>query len=185
MSEVEKTHKKKSHKVLIGLGVAVLIGGAAYAGSSFAGQSGWGMGHGMGHGMGYGMGNNHMQQMFETMDANQDGKITAAEMEATRNQRFSDADGDGNSMISLDEFEGMWMSHMKPRMVDRFQMHDDDGDGNISADEMTEHMSKMTYWMDKNNDGAIEKDEIGRHRGMMGMRGECSRFDNDDDDDKS
>ena len=46
MSEVEKTHKKKSHKVLIGLGVAVLIGGAAYAGSSFAGQSGWGMGHG-------------------------------------------------------------------------------------------------------------------------------------------
>ena len=64
----------KTTKYLLA-GGALALGAAAFAGASLAG-GGWGGHHGSGHGGGMGL--------FEHFDANQDGRITQAEVDEVR-----------------------------------------------------------------------------------------------------
>jgi Ca2+-binding EF-hand superfamily protein len=50
-------------------------------------------------------------------------------------------------------------------MVDHFQSLDDDGDALVTMAEITRPMDRMLSYLDRNNDGAITKDELRRgHR---------------------
>lgn len=168
-----KRNMKTHTKIVLGLGgAAVLVGGLAFAGSQVL-ASGWEGGHKRG-GMGRGI------QMFEQMDANGDSRVTAAEITAFADALRTEHDTDGNNAISLSEFEGIWLKQMRSRMVDRFQMMDDDGDGEISEAEVNTKMSRMMRRMDRNDDGAIELKELGRHK----RHGKYHDGDDDDDDDK-
>ncbi len=186
MSEEKKTCKHRGSKIFLGLGAVALIAGVTFAASSYASPNGISWGHGMGGGMGGGMGhsmgngNNHMAEMFETMDADRDGKLTTEEMEAARQQHFSEADADGNDQINMSEFEEMWMGRMRNMISQAFQNHDENNDGTISQDEISKRMSSMVYWLDKNNDGVIEKSEMSGRHGMSGM-GNRSHYKNNDD----
>ena len=169
-----KTHTK----IFIGaLGTVAIVGGLAFAGTKvMAGPMG---------SMG-GMGGNHRMEMMERLDGNSDGKITMAEIMAYREQLFAEHDKDGNKAISLSEFEGIWMTQMRPMMVDKFQMMDDDGDGQITDAEVDQKMSRMMRWMDKDDDGALSIREMSRgHKKYRGHRDHEYRGyrDHDDDDD--
>jgi Ca2+-binding EF-hand superfamily protein len=79
---------------------------------------------------------------FDTADANKDGQLDAAEMNAHREkmrgemrakaeQRWADADKDGDGALSRDEAQASM-----PRLAERFDKFDSNGDGKIGRDEM-------------------------------------------------
>jgi Ca2+-binding EF-hand superfamily protein len=174
---------KRSTKLLAAAGIIVL-GVAAIAGTTIAsgrhGQGGQYMGmssgmHGksMGSGM-HGMGQHmnmssgmHGMRMMDRFDANDDGKITADEIAAVRDKAIADHDADKDGMLSLDEFQGVWLDHMRTRMVRHFQHMDVNGDGKVTTDEINTPMKYMMQRMDRNEDGAISKDDMRGHGRYM------------------
>ena len=109
-------------------------------------------------------------------DQDEDDKITQAEIDEVRANRLAEFDGDGNGMLSLQEYEALWLDAMRERMVDRFQSHDDDGDGQVTGEEFSEQTSRMVIRRDRNSDGAISLEDTRRaDRGPHRMR------DRDDD----
>jgi Ca2+-binding EF-hand superfamily protein len=53
---------------------------------------------------------------------------------------------------------------MRERMVDRFQGHDDDGDGMVTAEEFGNDYSRIISRLDQDGDGAVTMEEL-RQRG--------------------
>ena len=114
----------------------------------------------------HGMMGGHRARMFQMLDTDADGTVGKDEGRAAILEQLESFDADGDGTLSLDEFEKMHATHMRPMMVDRFQFHDDDGDGQVTAEEMTAPFAMMIRWMDRNGDGALSPDD------MRGGRGE-------------
>jgi Ca2+-binding EF-hand superfamily protein len=134
------------------------LGLALLAGTTAAMAGGWG-GHGRGGGPGMGgMG------LIDSFDTNNDGKVTQAEIDAARDQRRTQFDRDGNGALSLEEYQGLWLDAMRPRMVRQFQSHDTDGNGSVTAEEFRERYADVVRNLDRNNDGEVTMDEL-RRRG--------------------
>lgn len=158
---------KRHTKIFIGAAATVFVAsGLAFAGTKVMAKS-----------MG-GMGGHHRMEMMQRLDTNTDGKITMAEITAHREQLHAEHDKDRNNAISLSEFEGIWLAMMRPMMVDKFQMMDDDGDGQITDAEVEKKMTWMMHRMDRNGDGAISMRELSRGHKKHGRH-----YDDDDDDD--
>jgi Ca2+-binding EF-hand superfamily protein len=139
------------------LGAGAVLALAGFATVSFA-DGGWGR-HGRGHHGGFGAG------LFEAYDANGDSRLTQAEIDQVRQSRLSEFDRDGDGSLSLEEYQALWMDAMRERMVDRFQGHDDDGDGMVTSEEFAEPLDRMVSRLDDNDDGEVTMDEIRRrHR---------------------
>jgi Ca2+-binding EF-hand superfamily protein len=79
---------------------------------------------------------------FDTADANKDGQLDAAEMNAHREkmrgemrakaeQRWTEADKDGDGALSREEAQASM-----PGLAERFEKFDSNGDGKIARDEM-------------------------------------------------
>jgi len=163
-------------KIATAAGLVALLAGAGIAGVSYA--DGYGRGYHGGHSFGghHGMdgddwghhggrhGGRQMLQMFESYDSNGDGNLTQAEIDETRNARLAAFDADGNGSLSLDEYQALWLDAMRERMVDRFQDLDDDGDAAVTKEEFARPFARVVRYMDMNDDGAIGRDDMGRHR---------------------
>ena len=63
------------------------------------------------------------------------------------------------------------MDAMRERMVDRFQAHDDDGDGLVTVEEFGEPFDRIISRLDDNGDGQVTQEEI-RSRGRDRDRGD-------------
>lgn len=129
-------------------------------------------GYGPGYGRGYGPGQfgSHMMGMFDAFDTNADGKLTQAEIDEVRAKRLAAFDTDGDGKLTLEEYERLWVDAMRDRMVDRFQALDDNGDAALTAEEFARPYDRMVAHMDRNDDGAIGRDDLGR-RGPGPYRG--------------
>ena len=135
--------------LLVGAGAVLALAG--FASASLAGGD-WGR-----HGGGY--------RLFEAYDANGDGTLTQAEIEEVRQSRLTEFDRDGDGSLSLEEYQALWMDAMRERMVDRFQSHDDDGDGLVTSEEFAEPFDRLVSRLDRNDDGELTSDEMRRrHR---------------------
>ncbi len=159
---------KTRTKLLFG-GVGVLALGAvgfAAVADAHGMRGGWG-----GHRMG-GMAGMGMTQLFERADANGDGSVTRDEAAAFVGGRLSANDGNGDGNLTLDEFQPLYLELTRPMMVRGFQFLDADGDGNVTEAEMNRPVERLFDRADRNDDGAIAEDELGR-----GGRGERSRDD--------
>ena len=167
-------------KVTIAASVAILLAGVGVAGISHADSYGWGhrdshyggehYRHGADRDGRWGMGGHgghhggrYMLRMFESYDSNGDGKLTQAEIDGVRAARLTQFDTDGDGSLSLTEYQGLWMDAMRERMVDRFQDLDDDGDGMVTKDEFAKPFARVVRYMDFNDDGAIGREDMGRH----------------------
>jgi Ca2+-binding EF-hand superfamily protein len=56
-------------------------------------------------------------------------------------------DTDANGTLSLDEFAVLHAAHMRPMMVRAFQMHDSDGDAQVTEAELTAMAAMMQSQM--------------------------------------
>ncbi|HEX9791336.1 MAG TPA: hypothetical protein VGA60_11785 [Kiloniellales bacterium] len=120
--------------------------------------------HGGGHEDG-----RHMFRMLESFDVNGDGKLSQAEIDETRAERFTSFDADSDQTLTLAEYEQLWLAAMREKMVDRFQDLDADGDAKITAEEFKAPFANLVRHMDRNDDGVVNREDSPRrqHRGPM------------------
>ncbi len=102
--------------------------------------------------------------LFELYDTNADGTLTQEEINAARAGRLAEFDTNSDNALSLAEYEALWLDAMRERMVDRFQSHDDDGDGLVTAEEFGEQHARIIARMDRNNDGVVNADDLRQRR---------------------
>ena len=110
---------------------------------------------------------------FEELDADSNGSVTEAEMQAHRAARFTTADTDGDGSLSRAELEAQMTSGKESRIerrLDRMMDHlDADDNGTLSQEELAEaggeRKGKGFSRLDKDGDGAVSKaefDEMGK-----------------------
>lgn len=128
-------------------------------------EMGMGM-DGMGMGMDHGGPRDGLFLNFDEIDADKDGKITAAEMEAHRAARFAAADANKDGNLSAEELVAMHEAARAERQLarstDMIARFDANGDGLLSADEMPQpgEGQNMFDRIDTDKDGAISKAEL-------------------------
>lgn len=122
---------------------------------------------------------------FATVDADKDGKITQAELDAYAKARFDAADTDGSGGLSADEMA----AHSEAQRAERaeqmrammIQRMDANGDGVVSFEEMQARMDaaprdRMFLRLDTDKDGALSEAELQAARDRM-----ANRMGDDDD----
>ena len=102
------------------------------------------------------------ERWLEGFDANNDGKLTQAEVDQTRRDRFVQFDTDQDGKLSLQEYQALWLDAMRRHMVDRFQALDNDGDAAVTTEEFAAPFGKLVNRMDRNDDGEVTRDELRR-----------------------
>jgi hypothetical protein len=76
-------------------------------------------------------------------DADGDGLISSEEAHGKLQSMHADADTNGDGSLTLEEFEALHGEIIRSMMVDRFQHLDTDGDGLVTAGEMTAPADRM------------------------------------------
>ncbi len=175
---------KTRTKIAIGTAI-VAIGGASLAGVGMArGGFGHGGGHHGGHWGGGPFGGGRAMMLMEQFDADQDGRLTRAEIDEAIGVRLANADSDGDGNLNLDEFQPLLVEIMRPKIVDGFQFLDDDGDAVITREEIDRPLNRIVSRLDRNGDGELTADEMQRHH-RAGKHGHDRGYRDDDDDDAS
>ncbi|SDX68683.1 calcium-binding protein [Roseicitreum antarcticum] len=98
-----------------------------------------------------------------TFDPNSDGTLSPEEMTAGIQAELTTYDTDANGALSLDEFAVMHAAHTRPMTVRAFQMHDADGDAQVTDAEMAAMAAMMQDHMSER-----QGDMPGAGHGMMG-----------------
>lgn len=153
---------------MIGAAVAALL--VAAAGGTLAQTAGQGMmdGHDMMPGMGM-RGEGPMMD-FAQFDADGNGSITAAEIEAFRAARFAALDADGSGQVSRQEFMDHAAAQAGERAGTMFDRLDADGDGTLSRDAIEAargsgpDADRMIGRFDADGDGAVSEEEMAEVR---------------------
>ena len=108
---------------------------------------------------------------FKALDTDGDGKISQAEFDAAKADRFAKADADGDGKVTADEmkqaFERKHEERMKKheaRMEEHFKALDTDGDGAVSEAEMQAHHVQMFSKLDADGDGFVSEEELKAHK---------------------
>lgn len=130
---------------------------------------------------------------FAAMDADKDGKVTQAEIDAFRAGQAAAIDTDGDGLLSVEEIAAMHIRAATTRANDHatrmIERQDSDGDGKLSVAEMSVRPmpARMFEMLDADGDGAITEAEVDaaqermaerrggghgeKHRGPHGPRG--------------
>ena len=124
-----------------------LIAGLGFAAPVAAQQGMMGGRDGLMGGMMGGMMSGMNSYAMRTFDANKDGILTPEEMTAGMQAEVKTYDADTNGTLSLAEFEVMHAAHTRTMMVRAFQMHDEDGDGQVTEAEIAAMAAMMQMMM--------------------------------------
>ncbi|MCZ8548716.1 EF-hand domain-containing protein [Mesorhizobium qingshengii] len=136
-----KRSTKLTLSVVAALGLAAVAVPVIAQQMQHGGMMGDGMGMVRGHGgmMGSGMGTmmgDPQSYVMATFDTNKDGTLSPEEMTAGIQAELKTYDTDANGKLSLEEFAVMHAAHTRPMTVRAFQMHDADGDAQVTEAEM-------------------------------------------------
>jgi Ca2+-binding EF-hand superfamily protein len=104
------------------------------------------------------------QEMFAKMDANQDGRVTATEMDAARTAKM-DAKA---TKPDQDKMQGDRAKAHHMSSAEKIAKLDSNGDGQLTAQEHAAGAEKMFGKMDKDGNGTLTAKELDEgHRSMM------------------
>ncbi len=123
---------------------------------------------------------------FKSFDADGDGKVTMAEVQAKRAEAVKGVDADGDGLLNAEELLAAELAQAKPRMEARikarFAALDSDKDGKLSAAELSAPPmpTRMFERMDANNDGALSAEEMAAMQARMAKRMQDRGWDGDD-----
>lgn len=137
--------------IAMGLWVTAAIG---LAGAAVADNGGMGLMMG-------GKGGMDLAAMFATMDADKDGKVTQAEIDANRSARVAQVDVNNDGLQSAEELVHMQIAAMTERAatmaVKMVSAMDSDADGLLSAVELAaaKGPTLVIDWLDTDGDSAI------------------------------
>ncbi len=164
---------KRTMRIAVAAVVVAAVGATAFA-AALAHERGGGHKRWMQGGdyRGYGRHGGGMR-MMEAYDTNRDGRLTQEEVDQARAAQLKKFDKDGDAMLSIGEYEALWLDVMREGMVDQFQEHDADGDGKVTQEEFGRRHARMIKHMDRNGDGAYDEEDR-----------EMRRRHRDDDDDE-
>lgn len=112
-----------------------------------------------------------MRELARQADANGDGAISQEEIDIFIQTTVDGGDANGDGNVSLEEFKVIWLQLMDRQVVDRFQSLDQDGDGQITAEERAERFGGIVVKLDRNGDGALSRDDMRFGKGRGGPRG--------------
>jgi Ca2+-binding EF-hand superfamily protein len=101
-------------------------------------------------------------------DTNKDGVITKDEAGAFAAERFKAMDSDGDGSLSKAERKAAWSERREERRGAHFKMLDADGNGSVTLAEFQARTEKMFGYMDRNDDGKVERGEGRRGFGKRG-----------------
>lgn len=126
-----------------------------------------------------------IDMFFATFDADADGAVTEAEIEAGALARFAEADTNGDGVLSVEELvaaaEARRQDEQRRKVESMIERLDANGDGVLSQEEMDEgrqasRMERMFDRLDADGDGAITREEMAEARfmkhGKPGERGQ-------------
>lgn len=111
------------------------------------------------------------ERMFERLDSNGDGTITADEVPQDA-QRILQLDRDGDGVITREEISqglpggrlgqprGMAPGGPGERAERMFEELDSNGDGRVTKDEVPDRMEQFLERFDRNGDGMVTEDEV-------------------------
>lgn len=102
-----------------------------------------------------------LSDMLRALDADHDGKISAAEFLDFHKPRLAQFDADRNGQLSPAEFEAALPAAEKP-FAASFRQFDKDGSGELSLDEFLAYKGFIfTTYVDKDHDGFLSQAESG------------------------
>lgn len=148
--------------VIAAAGIATLIATRSFA-------DGRGMGPEGGHG-------HWGRWMVQEMDANKDGKVTQAEIEAFQAARAAEIDADKDGKITADEIQAFRERQRAKHEAEMLARMDANGDGTVSVQEYEAAQTWRLARMDRNGDGAIDEQDM---RGGGGMHHRHHRWPDD------
>ena len=124
----------------------------------YGGQHGGMMGHDDEHqGFGPMRGQGVMGEEFQKFDANGDGALSPDEFRAGLTGQLTQYDKNGDGSLSIDEYSALFADITRPGMVRHFQALDSDGDGQVTAAEITAPADRMEQmqkvWQSRQGDG--------------------------------
>jgi Ca2+-binding EF-hand superfamily protein len=103
------------------------------------------------------------RSMLTDIDADQDGTITRAEIEAREAAVATEIDADKNGVITVEELVAYQEKMRAQRMAQLLKAMDSNGDGTVSVEEYQAAQSWRLARLDRNGDGQIEPDEMEFH----------------------
>lgn len=113
-----------------------------------------------------------MKQLFDRFG--KDGKVALSDLPAPVRERLAKLDKNNDKVLDREELKDAPLNEMgdPARMLERIkqvlQNLDKDGDGKVAIADIPAEFKDRLAQLDKNNDGMIEKSELGELRKMVG-----------------
>ncbi len=105
------------------------------------------------------------RMMLSEMDADKDGTVTRAEIEAHQAAHVAEIDADNNGAITAEELGAHHERMRQKHMAERLKAMDANADGSVSVDEFQAAHTWRMARLDRNGDGQIDADEMQPHGG--------------------
>jgi hypothetical protein len=144
---------KRPSPLVIASSLALAI---AFAGSAFAGHPGAHRDHGAAFG--------------EKIDADGDGQVKLAEVEANAAKRAAEIDANADGRIDATELQAHHDKLRRLASEKRLLRFDANGDGSVTVDEFASGQSERIARLDRDADGVISGDELKSRRHGRGHR---------------
>lgn len=140
---------KYRHAAVV-IGSSLALGAGIFAGTAFAGGGNCG---------GEGKGAHGPAQRFNDIDTNKDGKVTLAELTASRESWLARVDTNKDGVASSEELKAGFEAHKKERLEKMFAAQDQNKDGRLARTES--HMPSAWFERaDQNHDGVLTLAEL-------------------------
>lgn len=109
---------------------------------------------------------------FESLDADQNGEISRAEMQASRASHLLRADTNGDGQLSLEELEAQGAERAKAGAERMMSQLDTNEDGALSQEEMLggQRATRRFDRVDRDGDGVISQSEFEAAQDRMAKR---------------